>query len=169
MFFSHGTSLGSTEVPPSNAPLPWGGSDRFLGIYYKIMPAGLPPRKKLVFLEIYEKILQNHTEARKGLPSFLAASRLPWEGVCRRPGQSSKAAQGGPMAKGQNKCDIAFGLGAWGEELGFSPKATMFLPLGHLLGRQECPQAMPHRCGEALIIIWEFIPKICRKIAFSWN
>ena len=142
-----GHLLGQQKCPQA---MPHCRGEALMGFWefiIKLCRQDYPQEKSRFFLEIYEKILQNHTEARKWLPSFLAASRLPWEGVCRRPGQSSKAAQGGPMGKGQNKCDIAFGLGAWGEELGFSPKATMFLPLGYLLGRQECPQAMPHCCG----------------------
>ena len=106
-------------------PPPRGGIDSLLGLYSNIL------HKKLIFLEILEKYSTKTTLwVKKWLPFFLVASRRQWEGPYRRSSQISKAALGRPKRKCRNSCGIAFGLGARGEELGFSLKVTLFLSLG---------------------------------------
>lgn len=73
------------------------------------------------------------------------------------------------MRKGQNECALTFGIGACGEEFGFSPEVTFFSPLTHPLSRWKCSQVVPHCCREALIVFWEFILKLCRKNKFFLN
>lgn len=83
---------------------------------------------------------------RKNFCFVLAASGRPWEGTYRRVGQCFKAALWGHEER-QKKCAIAFGLGACGEELGFSPKVTLFFsprtsigPTGVLPTNSPLPQ-----------------------------
>lgn len=82
------------------------------------------------------------------------ASRRQWEGTYRVPGKSSKAATWRLMRKRQNRCAIAFGLEARGEELGLSLKVTLFLSLGTSIGATEVLQSgvMPLRGGSDSIL-----------------
>lgn len=70
------------------------------------------------------------------------------------------AAPGRPMRKGRNGCAIAFRLGTREEELGFSPKVSLFFSSGSSLRAAR----VPHHHGENLIVLWEFIPNLCNKI-----
>lgn len=58
------------------------------------------------------------------------------------------AAPGRPMRKGRNGCAIAFRLGTREEELGFSPKVSLFFSSGSSLRAAR----VPHHHGENLIV-----------------
>ena len=69
----------------------------------------------------------------------MATSHCLWEGACRRLGQSSKVAP----------C--------------FFPKLTLFLSPRISLWPVGVLTSSTHLRGEALLIFWEFIRKLCRK------
>lgn len=96
-------------------------------------------------------------------PKSLQFSHRPWEGACRRLGQSSKAAPERSMRKCQNQCAIPFDLGALEEGLSFSLKVTIsFSPWTSLVPAGAFPSSAPLMQGGS-DSFFEFILKLCRK------
>lgn len=113
----------------------------------------------IVFLGIYSTL-----GLGKNFCFVLAASGRPWEGTYRRVGQCFKAALWGHEER-PKQCAIAFGLGACGEELGFSPKVTLFFSPRTLIGPTGVlPTNSPLPQGGLDSFFWEFILKLRRKI-----
>lgn len=86
------------------------------------------------------------------------------------PGKSSKATLRRPIRKGRNRCAIAFGLGARGEELGFCTKGTWFLSLRTSFGSTRVLLGGARSSfGGPDSFFFKFISKLGKTTSFSRN